>query len=339
MLVMWFWGKFGWKWGLVAIFVSLVVVGGWIRRNSHIVKTHPEIHYSSYADQFTLRDPMTPGAGRIPLNARGLASRLKSGIPIYIGLIPRTMLHLMAPQGSPWFIVFYVLAISSTLLMLIGFVETWRRGLTLWSGFAALFWYMTALWPWHSARFLVPILPFMFIFMTVGAAWAANALKSSLQSGIGKTVVDAAQIIGVGLLLTYFGYVNYRVIHQERKPTELGYTFGRSKEEAGFYLACDWLRHHSDPKSVVMGKPQYLLHLYAGNFTSQLEPTDNAGNLEKAHMLPEHVRYLLEDSWRWGIMPSHEIVDTYLNIYSAEWELAWSDPNGSGTRIWKRKER
>ena len=45
--------------------VTLVVVGGWLRRNSHIIKAHPEIHYATYVDQFTLRDPMKADAGRI----------------------------------------------------------------------------------------------------------------------------------------------------------------------------------------------------------------------------------------------------------------------------------
>lgn len=330
--IAWFWRRFGWKWGLLALLATLLVVGGWLRRNAHIIKAHPEVHYATYADQFTLRDPMKAGAGRIQLNVRGLLSRMKFGFPTYIGLVPRALLHMMAPPRTIWLALFYLLAVPLFLLMLAGLVEGWRRGLRLSCGFAVLFWLVAALWPWQNARFLVPLLPFMFVFLGLGLEKALARLSERM----GPQTLRALQMTGAILLLTYFAHIHYRVIQQDRRPTMPGYAFGRSHEEAGFYAACDWLRHNTAPQDIVMGKPQYLLHLYAGNLTAQLEPTTSAHSLENAYIVPQHVRYLLQDQWSWGVPPSRNIFAPYLLTYGDEWDLAWSDPRGSGVRIWKR---
>ena len=330
--IAWFWRRYGWKWGLVALLVTTVVVGGWLRRNSHIIKAHPEIHYATYVDQFTLRDPMKDGAGRIPLNVRGLLSRMKFGFPTYIGLVPRALLYMMAPPRTLWLALFYLLAVPLFLLMLVGLREAWRRGLKLSCGFAVLFWLVAALWPWQNARFLVPLLPFMFLFLFLGVEKISARVSERLE----PQHLRAWQITGATLLLTYFVHIHYRVIRQERRATAPGYAFGRSKEEAGFYAACEWLRSHANPHDIVMGKPQYLLHLYAGSLTVQLEPTTSARSLENAYIVPQHVRYLLQDQWSWGVPPSRKIFGPYLLAYGDEWDLAWSDPRGSGVRVWRR---
>ena len=332
--VVWFWKRFGWKWGIGALLVTLLVVGGWLKRNSHIVKAHPEIRYSSYVDQFTLKNPMQADAGRIPLNARGILSRMKFGLPTYIGLIPRTSLYMMAPPRTGWLALFYIIAVPLTLLMFLGLHEAWKRGMKLSVGFSVLFWFVAAMWPWQNARFLVPLIPFMILFLMLGVYVTSEWLRKRSNA----KVVTAVQTIAVVALLIYFANVHWRVIRQEHRPTLSGYAFGRNRDEAGFYAACAWLREHSDPREIVMGKPQYLLHLYAGNVTAQLEPTTSARAQEKAYIVPQHVRYLLQDSWSWGVPPSRKIFDNYLREYGDKWQPVWTDPNGSGVRIWKRSE-
>ncbi len=330
--IVWFWKRFGWKWGMGALLVTLLVVGGWLKRNSHIVKAHPEIRYSSYVDQFTLKNPMQADAGRIPLNARGILSRMKFGLPTYIGLIPRTSLYMMAPPRTVWLALFYIIAVPLTLLMFVGIREAWKRGMKLSVGFSILFWFVAAMWPWQNARFLVPLIPFMILFLMLGVEQASEWLQKRSNA----TVVTAVQTIGIAALLIYFANVHWRVIRQEHRPTLAGYDFGRNRDEAGFYAACAWLRQNSNPRQIVMGKPQYLLHLYAGNVTAQLEPTTSARAQEKAYIAPHHVRYLLQDSWQWGVPPSRQIFDNYLREYGDKWQPVWTDPNGSGVRVWKR---
>ena len=354
----WFWRRYGWRWGVVALLVMMGTLGGWILRNRGIVKAHPEIHYSSYIEQFTLRDPMDPKAGRIKLNAHGLASRVKSGFPAYIGFLPRTVLGLMGQKGTGWVALYYLLLVPITLLLLIGWIVVLRRGYWLTGGFAALFWFVAAMWPWQNTRFLVPILPFLFVFLFVGQEVVARKLISLLgRSGVGRagegydsgdqrlrpgsvgeTAVISVQMVGLALLLAYFGHIQSRVANQERLPNASGYPFGRTAGEGGFYAASAWLRSHTDPKEVVMGKPQYLLHLYAGNYTVQMEPTTNPDHLEQSIIRPLHVRYLLQDDWQWGMLRTGKILAPYLSAYGRDWSLVWTDPAGSGVKVWRRND-
>ncbi len=331
-LTVWFWRRYGWRWGALAAAVLLLCVGGWLGRNRQIVKTHPTVHYANYLDQFWLRDPSKLGAGRIQHNPLGIASRIKSGVPTYIGMIPRAVLHMMSP-GSVWNALFFVVAVPLTLLILYGVVIGIRRGLSLWAYFAMLFWFLAAIWPWQNARFLVPLIPLMIVFLGLGVeaagGWLAGRIGGKRQHG----VMGAAFL----LLFVYYARVHYRVITQEGRPTVAGYTLGRTPAEGGFYAACDWLKKNAEPNRVVMGKPQYLLHLYSGCPTTQIEPNGNPGNQERGYIAPQRVGYLVEDAWKFGFT-TKKLLAPYLAMYRDRWELVWQDPNGSGVRIWKRRD-
>ena len=111
------------------------------------------------------------------MNTRGLLSRASDGFPTYIGMIPRVLLHAMSRQSPAWFVLFYFLAVPMALLILLGFVLAWRRGLHLSAGFAALFWIFAAMWPWRDPRFLAPLLPLLVLFLMLGVAWCATACE------------------------------------------------------------------------------------------------------------------------------------------------------------------
>lgn len=329
--IVWFWRRFGWRWGLLAAIVGLGVVGGWQVRTRHIVKSAPPgVHYATYNDQFWLRDPMDPKAGRIPRSPLGLASRVRSGVPTYLGMIPRSYTNSMS-VGSPWLLVFYVVAVPFTLLALLGFLEAWQRGLELSAGFGALFWTFTALWPWRSERFLVPLLPFTLLFVFL----AARAYGDLLEEMRGRRATRAAQAFFCGLLILYSLHVQIMGIQRERKQTTHAYALGRYPEEGGFYAACAWLKQNTDPKSIVMGKPAYLLHLYSGHPTTQIEPNVHP-NVQEKMVVTQGARYLLFDTWSWGALTTKKILTPYLRVYSDRWKLAWRDPAGSGVTLWER---
>lgn len=329
--IVWFFWRFGWRWGAIAALTLALVMGGWLLRNRHITHSHTERHYATYVDQFTLRDPSRMDAGRIPLTPLGILSRMKGGFPVYLGMIPRAPLYMMAPPNTVLRGLFFLVAVPLTLLILYGLILAWRRGLRLCVSFAACFWFVAAMWPWQNARFLVPLIPFMVMF----AALAADELgRRIVQRGL-TPLQPVLCGSGLALLLIYFATVHLRVIGQERKPTRPGYPLGRSKEEAGFYAACAWLRANVSPETIVMGKPPYLLHLYSGCKTQQIEPTKNPRVQEKAYILPRHIAFLVEDSWSFGFT-THRLLTPYLQAYGDRWTLVWHDPLGSGVRIWKR---
>ena len=327
----WFWKRFGRIWGLIALSALLLPVGIWLARNHYVAATHPQIHYATYLEQFTLRNPMKPGSGRISLSPLGLLSRMKFGIPTYIGMIPRAVLYMMAPPGSPALMLFYLVAVPLTALIFVGLVEVWRRGLFLSCGFSALFWFTAAMWPWQNARFIVPILPFLLLFTMAGSETAG---KWIIQRA-GLTAAKLAGCAGMLLILTYYGSVHLRVIHADRDMKVYGYRLGRTAAEGGFYSACSWLHAHAAPGSIVMGKPPYLLHLYSGMTTVQIEPDRSPRNLEIAYIEKERVQYILEDSWQFGAI-SHRLLGLYFQQYGNMWRLVWQDPLGSGVNIWER---
>lgn len=329
--IVWFWKRYGWKWGAAALGVMLVCMGGWQMRNKRIIAhAPPGVHYSTYQDQFYLRDPMQPGAGRIRLRSFDLVERAVSGAATYTGMISRAYLNSMS-VGTPWFWVFYTVAVPFTVLVLIGFLIGLRRGLWLSGAFTALFWFFTIMWPWRSGRFLVPLVPFFLLYASLGAEWSLDQLRKYGGQ-------RAAQAVGVAAALVYVaycGHVQANAIAAERKVTGSAYPLGRNKEEGGFYSACAWLKRNGDPGVVVMGRPAYLLHLYSGHPTTQLEPTIKPRGLE-GYAVSHKVRYIVFDVWYWA--HSGNYLNPYLAVYGDRWDKVWEDRLGSGVTVWRRRD-
>jgi hypothetical protein len=334
VLPLWFLWRYGWRWGAVAACVSLGVVWGWQARNAPILAHPPPgFHYETYLEQFTLRDPSNPSAGRITLDGRGLQERLRTGVAAYIGMTPRALLQRMPPPGSAQARLFTALAVPMTVLILIGWGVAIRRGMWLTAGFSLLFWLMAALWPWRSPRFLVPLVPYLILFLFLGAAWIA----AWLEPRIGVRAVRMAQAAAFIGLLIYFGAVHLETIRRERPTIPPGYTAGRSAAEGGFYAACAWIRQNAPAGALVMGRPPYLLYLYCRRPTTQIEPVSHPGTQEALYIKKQGVRYLVEDAWDWS--RTRRYLGPYLRQFRNRWRLVWEDPNGSGTRVWERKAR
>ncbi|HZT42031.1 MAG TPA: hypothetical protein VFA07_07565 [Chthonomonadaceae bacterium] len=319
-----FWRRFGWRWGALAALLTVACLGGWQARNHHIVAhSPPGVSHATYLHQFFIRDPANPAAGHIPPNLAGLCERIRTGLPTYIGMIPRAVLLVMSPPDTFWGVWFYLLAIPLTLLILLGFVLALRSGMALSGVFTALFWLQAALWPWHSARFLLPLVPFFLLYLFLGVEWVSARLKRAW--GVPRTrLIEVAAGL---LLLGYFLQVHGRLIRLTRLQ-------GRTREEAGFYAACAWLKANAPDGSLVMGRPAYLLSLYSGHPTTQIEPKTDPFLLESRFMQPQHVRYLVEDAWWWA--HSERYLRPYLRAFAGRWKPVWKDPAGSRVRIWQR---
>ena len=347
--IVWFWNKFGWKWAAAAVIVTGLFVGSWQMRNSQILKQDPPDRPSdTYMKQFTLRNPEKEGAGRIKLDVIGLLGRARRGFPPYIGNISRSALLSMSPDKSLWRVYFYVVAVPFTLLVLLGYWEAIRRRLWLSVGFCSLFWLFVAMWPWINPRFLVPILPSILMFLALGVERFKETLDRSpkmnpnpVTSFYGPVVLEFHPSLSSGILVLgflvlsgYFLRVHYVSILSERKPTLPGYSLGRTKDEAGFYAACEWLKTQ-DKTTVVMGRPPYLLHLYSEHPCVQIEPATNPNVQEKAYMTKNRVAYLLYDTWYWS--KTGKYLDPYLKEYGDKWDLVWEDKLGSKTRVYRRR--
>ncbi len=325
----WFWKRFGAKWGVAAIVVMLTVVGSWQVRSRQVMRTAPKgARYTSYSDQFFYRDPMRPGSGRIPRNLTGLAIRVKDGFPAYMGMTPRALLHSMS-RFSSWAIVFYILAIPLGAAMFAGMILTWKRGLWLSSGFGLVFWIFAAMWPWRDPRFLFPLLPFLILFALVTLETLDDLFAKSSALKVYRAILG----VMAALLAVYFLQVHLTIVRAEKRPIVAGYAFGRSKPESGFYAACAWLKQNTPPEARVMGRPAYLLSLYSERIATQIEPTTNPDVMEKGTLQNYKLDYILADSWSWA--NSKTYLAPYFAKYGERWRLAWKDKQ-SGVKVWQR---
>ena len=328
--VVWFWRRFGPQWGMLALVFSLVAVGGWQARNQRVLREAPSgFQAPTYLRQFLLEDPAGPNAGRLAPTVSGLLARVRAGVTAGVGNLAAAYLTDGGQtQGAR--ALFAMASVPITLLTLAGGALAWRRGLRLSAGFGLLFWLVTALWPWRDPRFLVPLIPFLLLFLALGAEAVTEAIRR--RAG----VVPARLALGVAaaLLLVCCVRAHSRIIRREGRPRLPGYTLGRASGEAGFLAACLWLRRNDWSRAVVMGRPAYLLHLYSEHPTVQIEPTANPRVLEAAMNQPGRVGYLVQDAWPWS--RTNATLDPYLRAYGSLWTLAWEDRRGSGVRIWKR---
>jgi len=329
-LIVWFCYKRQWLWGTIGLVMALLVVGTWQLRTSRIIASDPpNTPHDTYMKQFTLKNPDDPNAGRIQMNALGIASRIKRCFPPNIGNIPRAVLFSMGAPKSIWQYLFFVVAVPFTLLALAGWALAWRKQLYLICGFSALFWVFIALWPWLNPRFLVPLIPYILLYVFIAAEALYDAVKPNMPDVAIRTIFG----VYLALMFLYYARVYSVVIPREHRGALTGYSLGRTKDEAGFYAAANWLRGR-EPDTVVMARPTYLMHLYSGHPTTQIEPSMNAKAQELAYMLPNHVRYLVADKWSWS--HTDRYVGNYLSIYGKEWTLVWTDPLGSGVTIYRR---
>jgi hypothetical protein len=331
-LAVWYWRSLGWKWGAATLGVLLLVVGTWQMRTQRIIaEDPPNTPHDTYMKQFTLKNPDDPTAGRIQTNALGIASRIKRCFPPNIANIPRAVLYSVGGNSRLWQGLFVVIAVPFTALVFYGWLLAWRRRMFLVCGFCVLFWIFVALWPWVNPRFLVPLVPYILLFAFIGAEAAIDMAERSLPSAAARAIGGLA----MALYLLFYGRVYALVIPYEHKPTVPGYALGRTRAEAGFYAAAAWLRDR-EPTGIVMARPAYLMHLYSGHPTTQIEPNTAPRVQELAYMEPNHVRFLVFDRWPWAHTENY--LGPYLRSYGAMWSLVWLDPRGSGVRVYRRND-
>lgn len=333
--VYWFWRRFGLRWCLLALLCASFVAGFWLSRNARIIaSTPPGLRAPTYLEQVTLRDPDSAHPTRIPLTISGIAGRLREGVAAYIPLIPHSLTHMMSPPRTVWWVVDRAIEPLLLLLILFGGLVTLARGLGLSCLFSAALWATCTLWPWQSARFLVPLAPFWILFAcAAGRRLELLAAHATAVQRWRRGISATGWAFGV-ITAAYFLHIDAVVARQQAAPPAYAGAYGRTPEEAGFYAACAWLRSHGDRTAVAMGIPSYLLYLYTGLPTTAVEPLDDPNGQEHAYMRPMHIRYLVQDSWKWS--HTGDYLKPYLSVYRDDWSAAWCDPHGSGVTVWER---
>jgi hypothetical protein len=140
------------KKGILLIAPGVVFMGLWALRSLAVG--------NYYARVFLLVDPNNFALGRVNLGQFLL--RLPLNLHFYLSALAGAEVRSFRPEP---FLILAPLAIL--FLLIIGFFKfSFRRSVISW--YVVFYLAIFAFWPWRATRFLLPILPFLFLFLFLG---------------------------------------------------------------------------------------------------------------------------------------------------------------------------
>lgn len=244
------------------------------RHNGYIVR--------SYMEQFWHRSAGSPHLGSI--GVEGLPGRVWSNA---VRMTTRDAGELSAAR------LYYfledagggaaALSLALSVLIIIGYVASWRRGPTMAEVFIAPTLAIILLWPWDTLRFLVVLLPFGLFYLLTGAGIVYGFLMRRRESSPdwrGLTFA-AGLIVALNLYANFLYIVRGLASAPDERPTLV-----RAFEENEEMLL--WMREELPEDAVVASTNPALVFLYTGRRAIYSE--DPAGNWERWNGLG--VRYM-----------------------------------------------
>ena len=284
------------RWRSVAIFgaTAAICVMPWLLYARAHAPTRAELvdHGGlmavAYADQFWTTEAGTVTArpagvemlpGRVIGNVTNIAIRDVGGI--FVPLLFRTsgesgleVIGLGPPQevGAPSMgsalgtkVVSFVLS----LLVVLGFVAACRRRVTVAEPLVVLALGMIVLWPFWTFRFVLPLVPFLFVYLVLGAEAVAGWFGRLRQGGVAPYSV--ARI----LLMVIIGL--HALDHAQYIAQAYGNPRGGSwKSQADdINQVLDWVRQHPEPAGAVAADNPALVYLHTGRRTVAINSFDD----------------------------------------------------------------
>ena len=159
---------------------------------------------------------------------------------------------LQGTHNLAWLLFFGTLG----LIMLGALLADVRAGRILPACLAAYL-VLVSVWPWAPHRFLIPILPFLVVYLLRGLDAVARRLVPAAGAGLGMTFLAAA------LTLNLVGWAEVvRARHQADRPNpELG---ADAHSWSGNQRLFDWLKAHSSPDDAIAAGVDPMVALYTG---------------------------------------------------------------------------
>jgi len=146
------------------------------------------------------------------------------------------------------------MAVSVVLSVIVvaGFLRTIRRGLSPAEFLVPISLAIAILWPWWTFRFIVPLTPFLFVYLIEGA--------SAIDLRVARVVVMT--IAGLHLY-DHAGYV----MHLRSKPNGIGWIARFNEVEE----TMQWMSTHLEKDAVVATTNPPLVYLHTGHRTITLD--------------------------------------------------------------------
>lgn len=230
-----------------------------------------------YLQELLLRNPYDPEAGGVGM--ADLLARTAGNVWDYLAsVLPEALTGAPAEEG----LLLPALGLVVAGLALGGWVSRATSRLGYPELFAALYAGLISLWPavWTDRRFLLPLLPLLFLYAAVGAAAVAGAFLGRRRRSDGETVFAPgrearrgglararhAAVVLMALLLAGAALAWAAAAAPERVRCVARYRSGAPCDPpalASFYEAARWARTHTEPDAVIANRKPTLFYWYS----------------------------------------------------------------------------
>ncbi len=246
---------------------ALAVVLGWWSWGRLAVAEGAQV----YSSNFLLVDPYDPELGMI--GPGGLLARVIYNTRLYaIEVLPESLVGVT--PGFVTLLAAFVVALLLIALALVAWVRGIRGGHVL---ELFLFFYVAliVLWPeaWSDRRFLLPVLPVVFLLGAGGLQWCLDFLRVRRIAWSLAVYGAVLVLLAVPSLVVSIGY-SQRCMRIYRQGDEFACYPGPWR---AFAEVAEWVRDNIPEDAIVVGRKPRLIYLFSGRrgdvypFTTQDE--------------------------------------------------------------------
>lgn len=225
---------------------------------------------AGYLSQLTMVNPYDPGAGHV--GAAGLLSRVAGNLWTYVSAsLPHALTDVRpGPDGS---FPLLLLGLVVTALAFADWLGRMAAGIRTSELFALLYVGLLAVWPsvWTDRRFLLPLLPLLFVYVVGGVARLAQRVRSEAAgmkpAGRKRRGRAAPAIALAALLLALPGALADGHEVPERAECLQSWRAGSPCDPpafASFYAAARWAKSHLPPDAIVANRKPRIFYWISG---------------------------------------------------------------------------
>ncbi|MGD2218344.1 MAG: glycosyltransferase family 39 protein [Gemmatimonadales bacterium] len=233
---------------------ALVVVLGWWMWGRLATGEGAEV----YSSNFLLVDPYTPELGMV--GPGGLLARVLYNIRLYaVDVLPESLVG--ATPGLPTLMLAFVAALLLIALALVAWVRGIRRGNVL-ELFVFLYVALIVLWPdaWTDRRFLLPVLPVVFLLGASGLQWCLDFLRLRRTAWPLPVYGAILAVLAVPSLVVSIGY-SQECMRIYRQGDEFACYLGPWR---AFAEVAGWVEDNTPDDAIVVGRKPRLVYIFSG---------------------------------------------------------------------------
>jgi hypothetical protein len=151
------------------------------------------------------------------------------------------------------------------LVLLLGVWRSFSRQTVFFRSFVVLYLALVVAWPFHPARYLIPLVPCMYFFLFQGIhaaeAYLNNLIRSRTRKKILCHLVRATFAIVVVL---HVGWISHYVFSKDAATTRAWFGVRLPASWRGFSETFQWIQSHTDDNAVLATLYDPMYYLYTG---------------------------------------------------------------------------